>query len=127
MNEALTKTAPDIVDTPEKAPTYVLPRADIREEKDSYIVSLEMPGVRKEGLEIFVENSELTIIGRRTDLPVKGELLYRESRRADFRRVFELDGSIDVDRISARMENGIVTLTLPKAEKVKPRKIEVLG
>ena len=126
MNEALTKTAPEVVDAPE-TPTYILPRADIREKKDAFIVSLEMPGVRKEGLEIFVENSELTIIGRRTDLPVKGELLYRESRRADFRRVFELDGSIDVDRISAKMENGIVTLTLPKAEKVKPRKIEIQG
>lgn len=123
----MTKTASETVETPAKHQAYVLPRADIREEKGHYIVSLEMPGVRKEGLEIFVENSELTIIGRRPEVPTKGELLYRESRRADFRRVFELDGSIDVDRITAKMENGIVTLTLPKAEKVMPRKIEVAG
>jgi HSP20 family protein len=52
-------------------------------------------------------------------------LLYRESQTADFRRSFELDSSIDADKISARIEQGILTVTLPKAEQVKPRRIPV--
>lgn len=126
MNETLTQAAPETRSTA-TPPTFIVPRADIREEKDDYIVALEMPGVRKDGLEVLVENSELTIIGRRAEIPLKGDLLYSESRRNDFRRVFELDSSIDTEKITAKMENGIVTLTLPKAEKVRPRKIEVAG
>jgi hypothetical protein len=51
--------------------------------------------------------------------------IHRESRRHNFRRTFELDLSIDTARISAKIEQGVVTLTLPKAEQVKPRKIAV--
>jgi HSP20 family protein len=63
-------------------------------------------------------------VGRRAPAPV-GNPLYRESQTADFRRVFELDPSIESGKINARIEEGILTLTLPKAEKVKPRKITV--
>jgi HSP20 family protein len=56
---------------------------------------------------------------------VSGEPVYRESHPYDFRRVYELDPSIDTSRISARIENGLLTVNLPKAEKVKPRRIEV--
>jgi HSP20 family protein len=56
---------------------------------------------------------------------LKAEVLYRESRPSDYRRVFELDPAIDSSKISAKMEQGVLTLTLPKTEKVKPRKIEI--
>jgi HSP20 family protein len=69
--------------------------------------------------------NELTIIGRRSLRKVEGALLHHESRPEDFRRTFELDPSIDADKISAKVEQGLVTLTLPKAEHVKPRKIAV--
>jgi HSP20 family molecular chaperone IbpA len=81
-----------------------------------------MPRVNKEGLEMWVENNELTIVARRS-LP--GMVIHRESRRENFRRSFELDPSIDAGKISAKIEQGVVTLTLPKAEQVKPRKITV--
>jgi HSP20 family protein len=81
--------------------------------------------VNKEGLEISVENSELTLIGRRALPTIDGTVLHRESRRENYRRAFELDPSIDTDRIMAQIEQGVVTLTLPKAEHVKPRKITV--
>jgi HSP20 family protein len=60
-------------------------------------------------------------------LPETGNvnLLYRESNPADYRRVFQLDPSIETGRISAQIEQGILTLNLPKAEKVKPRRITV--
>jgi len=69
--------------------------------------------------------NELTIIGRRSLRKVEGALLHHESRPEDFRRTFELDPSIDADKISAKVEQGLVTLTLPKAEHIKPRKIAV--
>jgi HSP20 family protein len=56
---------------------------------------------------------------------VSGQALYRESRPHDFRRVYELDPTIDTSRISARIENGVLIVNLPKAESVKPRRIEV--
>ena len=84
-----------------------------------------MPGVSKDGLEITLEGSTLTLVGHRSDETVVGEALYRESRPADYRRVFELDPAIDGNKINARIDQGILTLTLPKAERVKPRRIAV--
>ena len=104
---------------------FVAPVSSLLEDGEGYTLQIEMPGVSKEGLEISVENNELTIVGRRSLPTVEGTLIHRESRPNDFRRTFELDPSINTQKISARMDQGVVTLTLPKAEQVKPRKITV--
>ena len=104
---------------------FVPPVATVLENEDGYTLQVEMPGVNKEGLEMWVENNELTILGRRSMPNVSGTLIHRESRRENFRRTFELDPSIDAAKISAKIDQGVVTLTLPKAEQVKPRKITV--
>jgi HSP20 family protein len=103
---------------------FVSPNVNIIETKEGYVLEAEMPGVAKEGLEISVEENVLTIVGRRQPEPVVNSL-YRESSPADYRRAFELDPSIESGKISAQIEQGILTLTLPKAEKVKPRRITV--
>jgi HSP20 family protein len=104
---------------------FVAPSASVLEEGDGYVLQVEMPGVNKEGLEISIENNELTIIGRRSLPMVEGTLIHHESRRENYRRTFELDPSINSDKISAKVDQGVVTLTLPKAEHVRPRKISV--
>ncbi len=104
---------------------FVAPSASVLEEGDGYVLQVEMPGVNKEGLEISIENNELTIIGRRSLPMVEGTLIHHESRRENYRRTFELDPSINSDKISAKVDHGVVTLTLPKAEHVRPRKISV--
>ena len=104
---------------------FIAPSATVLENADGYTLEVEMPGVSKENLEMWVENNELTILGRRALPTVEGTLIHRESRPEKFRRSFELDPSIDAGRISAKIEQGVVTLTLPKAEQVKPRKIAV--
>jgi HSP20 family protein len=104
---------------------FIAPMASVIEENDGYTLWVEMPGVNKEGLELSVENNELTVIGRRSLAAVDGMLIHRESRSENFRRVFELDPSIDANKINAKMEQGILIVTLPKAEHVKPRKIAV--
>ena len=106
-------------------PAWELPPANIREERDAYLLELEMPGVSKTGIEVTVENNELTIVGHRTDTDPHGEVVYRESSHGDYRRSFEIDASIDTTKIQAKMEQGILRLTLPKAESIKPRKITV--
>src|SRR5437588_5154027 len=109
----------------QRSEQFVTPVSSVIEDGDAYILSAEMPGVNKEGLEISVENNELTILGRRPLPAIEGALIHRESRPENFRRAFELDPSIDTAKVSARIEQGILTLTLPKAEQVKPRKITV--
>jgi len=104
---------------------YVAPQVNIFENKDGYVLEAEMPGVNKQGLEITLEDNEITIVGHRNTEPPSGQLLFRERHLADFRRVFELDPAIDRTKIFARMDQGVLTLALPKSEKVKPRKIRV--
>ncbi|PZR73429.1 MAG: heat-shock protein Hsp20 [Chthoniobacterales bacterium] len=104
---------------------FVMPAASVREDGDNYILKVEMPGVNKEGLDIAVENNELTITGRRALPQIDGACIHRESRAENFRRAFELDPSIDTGKVGAKIEQGVLTLTLPKAEQVKPRKITV--
>ena len=112
-------------ETPASERRYVAPEVNIFETKDAYILEAEMPGVAKDGLEITLEGGVLTIVGHRSDVAPMAGALYRESRGADYRRVFELDPAIDTDKINASVDQGVLTLTLPKAERVKPRNIAV--
>lgn len=104
---------------------WIQPQVNIIESRDGYVLEAEMPGVGKDGLEVLLDGNELTITGRRNLVPVQAQLVYRESNDYDYRRSFELDPVIDTSRVAARMENGLLYLELPKAEKVKPRKISV--
>ena len=104
---------------------YVSPGVNIFDTKDGYVLEAEMPGVNKDGLEITLEGNEMTIVGHRGHEPLPGEALFREGRDTDYRRVFELDPAIDTAKVSAKMDQGVLTLTLPKSERVKPRKIVV--
>jgi HSP20 family protein len=108
-----------------QAEQFINSPASVTEIADGYMLEIEMPGVKKDGLDISFENNELTVIGRRSLPALEGTLIHRESRPENFRRVFELDPSIDAEKISAKIDQGLVTLTLPKAEHVKPRKIAV--
>ena len=104
---------------------WLSPEVNIFETADGYMLEGEMPGVTKRGLEITLEGNTLTIVGHRNEADFVADPVYRESRAGSFRRVFELDPAIDTSKINARMEQGVLKLHLPKAEKVKPRKIQV--
>lgn len=110
---------------PRRDAAYVLPEVNIFETKDGYLVEAEMPGVSKDGLEITLEGNEIAIVGHRHAEVVTGTPIFRERDLADYRRVFELDPAIDAAKIAAKMDQGVLTLTLPKSEGVKPRRITV--
>lgn len=123
---ALTKTDKNPNPAPQRI-EYATPDVDILETVDAYALQADMPGVTKSGLEVLLENNELTIVGRREDTVPGGDALYRESNRLPFRRTFTLDPMIDTGQIKAQIVNGVLTVTLPKTEKVKPRKIQIGG
>src|SRR5512143_623095 len=102
---------------------WASPEVNIYETKDGYVLEAEMPGVNKDGLEITLEGNEITLIGHRHSDTAPGDPLLRERRVVDYRRVFELEPAIDTSKVSAKMEQGVLRLTLPKSERVKPRKI----
>ena len=122
MNATLQK---EVRPNPARTVEFIAPEVNIFETKDGYVLQAEMPGVNKDGLEVTLEDNEITIVGHRNLQPLTGEPLFRESQEADFRRVFELDPAIDTAKISAKIEQGVVEVVLPKSEKVKPRKITV--
>jgi HSP20 family protein len=105
---------------------YIRPTVNIYENQEGYVLEAELPGVNKDGVSVSLEGNLLTLEGRRARATApETESLYRETQDADFRRVFEVDPAIDGERITARIEQGVLTLTLPKAEAAKPRKITV--
>ena len=97
---------------------------NIYETDKSSVLQAELPGVNKSGLEVTLEGSTLTFVGRRSEAPVVGMPLYRE-RPLNYRRSFELAPSIDTGKIGAEIQQGVRTLTLPKAERMQPRRIEI--
>jgi len=117
QKEPRARTSPDV--------GFVAPEINIFETKEGYVLEAEMPGVRKDGLEVTLEGNEITLVGRRESEPIHGEALFRECQTSNYRRVFELDPAIDTSKIAANIEQGVLTLTLPKSEAVKPRKITV--
>jgi HSP20 family protein len=102
---------------------YVTPNVDIHAAESGYVLYAEMPGVNRDGIRITVEDGNLVLVGHRQPWGVSAEALHREMRQLSYRRVYELDPSIDANRISARIDQGILTVNLPKAENLKPRRI----
>lgn len=105
---------------------YIIPAADIYENENEFILKLEMPGVGKDNVEITLENDYLEILGKvEHEKENDYKVIDREYLVGDYYRRFYVSTKIDRDKINAKMENGILTLTLAKSEEIKPRKIEV--
>jgi HSP20 family molecular chaperone IbpA len=107
------------------ARTFV-PTADIFEDRDSLKVMLEMPGVEKDNVQVRVEEGVLFVEGRLDLAKYRGlQPLYTEYNIGNYSRSFRLSNAIDQDKIGAELKDGVLSLTLPKAEKAKPRTIQV--
>jgi HSP20 family molecular chaperone IbpA len=106
----------------------IIPRHDIHETADAFIITAYVPGVNRSDLETNVDNDTLTVFARRTWTPPSDwTAIYRETPLADYRLILELDNRVDRDAVRAELMQGVLTLTLPKAESVKPRRIEIKG
>lgn len=118
------RTQPESATTP-GVPT-VTPRYEIKENADAFGLEVWLPGVAKDGLELTIHEGELTIAGRRSWKKPEGwTQLYRETPLADFSLTLAHDNTFDADKVVAELRDGVLRVTLPKAEALKPRKIAV--
>jgi len=105
---------------------YFVPTADIFETEDALTVVMEVPGVDREAIDINIENDVLKIEAKIDPAKYDGmEPLYTEYNVGHFARSFALSNKIDRQQISAKLEDGVLTLTLKKAQEARPRKISV--
>jgi len=103
---------------------YVAPPVDIYEEDDGLVVIADLPGANRDSISVNVENGILTLqAAAQNEAP--GDPVYREFEFVNFFRQFELSEQVDIEHITAHLNNGVLTLRLPKAEQAKPRKIDV--
>ena len=122
-----TKRIPNDVATVERTlgGTTYSPRFDIWENEDEMILYGDLPGVMPEDLDVRFENPVLTIHGKVKPRHNDVKFLYGEYGIGDFHGTFTIGEAIDTERIAAELKNGVLTVHLPKNEKVKPRRIEV--
>jgi HSP20 family protein len=104
----------------------LIPAVDVYEDESGITVKADLPGVSKEDLSIRVEGETLTVEGRVRlgETQQLGEV-YAEVRHAQFKRSFVLSRDLDTPKIGAALKNGVLTLTVPKIEQAKPRRIPV--
>jgi len=105
---------------------YFVPYADIYETDAALAVVMEMPGVEKADLDVGLDNDVLRVDGRIDFSKYKDmEPVYAEYNVGHYARSFALSDAIDQERISASLEDGVLTLTLPKAKRAQPRRIAI--
>jgi HSP20 family protein len=111
---------------PKSDNTYA-PRVDIFESEDELVLYADMPGVKPGDADVRFENGQLVLHGRCSPRSQQTRNLVSEYGVGDFFRAFTINEDINPDKISADLKQGVLTVHLPKAEEVKPRKIAVKG
>ena len=102
------------------------PALDLYQDNDNVVAVVELPGMRKEDIDISLHDGMLTIAGERQSSSSEGENAERTERfTGKFRRSITLPTRVDAEKVSASYKDGILTVTLPKAEEAKPKKVEV--
>ncbi|MES2788865.1 MAG: Hsp20/alpha crystallin family protein [Planctomycetota bacterium] len=106
--------------------TVFMPPIDIYDSDEGLVLLADLPGVTIESLEIQVQDNRLTLFGSvKPALPTEARLLHQEFEWGDFLRSFILSDEVDHDRITAKLNNGVLEVVLPRAAKTEPRRIQV--
>lgn len=123
INEILNSPLHEVVaDRPKR---YTYPNANVIAEDGNYILSLAIPGVAKEDVTINIEKNKLTVKSKVEDnTDIKYRL--REFNYTNFERAFTLSDDVDIDNISAKFEQGILTISIPTVEEAGPQKVEIV-
>jgi HSP20 family protein len=122
MNFAFGLTPATLTDMP------WVPTADLSETDDAYVAQVDLPAVNKDQVEVQIQDRELIVSGEITESEDSGGRRHRSSRRTgrfEFRTY--LPGEVKADAVTARLSDGVLTVTVPKSEAAKPRKIEITG
>jgi HSP20 family protein len=102
-----------------------VPPVDIYETGNEYVIKADIPGVTRENLDITLDDDILAINGRVNEDPAGGSLKYGGYSLYNFSRSFNVGKDVDETAVTASTEHGVLTLTLPKKEKVKPKKVSI--
>ena len=105
----------------------VYPAVNISEDADAYYVNAELPGVKSKDLDVDVTANQLVLAGQRRISEEDADARYhrREREAGRFSRAVALPGDIDTEKVRARLLDGVLTVTVPKAERAKPRRIDI--
>jgi len=101
------------------------PRVDLVETESALLLFFDIPGVRREDIDLRYEQGELTLRGKVQPRVAKGRVVFAEYDSGDFCRVFQVHESIDASKIEADFKNGVLKVTLPKPEAVKPKQVPI--
>jgi HSP20 family protein len=103
------------------------PRANVAETDEAYEISVDLPGLTAEEVELELEDGKLTIAGtRKNEAEGEGKTFHRiERRHGPFRRSFTLGEDVDAEKVEASYRHGVLRVTVPKAEKARPKRIEI--
>ncbi len=127
MNNLLTRTE-NGADVQTASRRTVTPKYEVKEIADAFVLTALVPGVDRSSLELTVDGSKLSVLGRRAfSAPAEWTPVHREIPQADYVLALELDHRFNHEAVKAELSHGVLTLTLPKAEAVKPRRIEIKG
>lgn len=105
----------------------VRPAIDVEETADALKITVEVPGLEKDAVDVSIEDSQLTISGEKqvSEDREEANVHVRERRYGRFKRTLTLPSSVDTSQADARYENGLLLITFPKSDEVKPRRLEV--
>ncbi|HEY3965553.1 MAG TPA: Hsp20/alpha crystallin family protein [Planctomycetaceae bacterium] len=124
----IAEAAPPAAEVVPAERTLFTPPIDIYESDEGLVLIADLPGVSVKSLELQVQNNKLTLLGRVTNqVPANAKLLHKEYEEGDFLRSFILSEDVDHERVTARLNNGVLEVVLPRAPKTAPRRIQVNG
>lgn len=125
LRDAMDRLLEDSVVTPVKGIT--MPKIDIKEKKDSVVVKAELPGVVEDQVEVEITDNVMTISGEKAEEKEeeKEGYYYKESHSGSFSRSFALPSEVAAEKADADMKNGVLTVTIPKVEAKKPKKVTI--
>ena len=103
---------------------YYQPSTDVRETDTHIVIQFDMPGVSSDNVDLTVEKGTLIVTGK-SDPEEQGAAIYRETHIGDYQRTFTLSEDVDTEKITAEMKAGVLTVQVAKAEKAKPKRVEI--
>jgi HSP20 family protein len=126
VNTSPVPTEADVAAPAARDRTLFTPPIDIYESDEGLVLIADLPGVSVKTLELQVQNNKLTLLGRvASPVPANARLLHKEYEEGDFLRSFILSEDVDHERVTARLNDGVLEVVLPRAAKTTPRRIEV--
>jgi HSP20 family protein len=101
------------------------PLADVEETDDAYVVEIDLPGVKRDDIDIQLNDRQLTVSGEIKEKERAGVIRRRTRRVGHFHYAVTLPADVDADEVNARLDDGVLTVRVPKSEQAKPRRIEI--